>query len=298
MSELQRLVWAGKLNLQIQLDPHLVLSDFKGSDEGPMHLLTVNIQVPRDSYLVLFLPHIVQKLERQLRMNLNDYYQGWWFEMENVCIPWNFPIGAVYDSLTGLNPQTRASNFERDRLNVWKLNLRHGKQPPSGFLPIHNGLEQIRELWMHQWKQACFVLNGNSKVVMSFSKPDTLSFWNSVLHRDLDSFTSIRQKILPAKNAAKSIPVRIHLALPDVRLVEPVCNAHDNQRELELQDLLAREFPEWFAIRENSLNLAMPVVQGIKVPINIPLWTLHQQLSSFDGFLHISLCLIAENDTE
>ncbi|CEP60124.1 Atg5p LALA0_S01e03576g [Lachancea lanzarotensis] len=296
MSEQQRLVWTGTLNLRIELDPELVLTDQKERTTT----ICVNVQVPRDSYLVLYLPFIIQKLQPQLRVNVKDFYQGWWFEMENVCIPWNFPIGALYDSFTGLNPQNRASGSQENSVNVWKLMLRYGKQLPRGFIPIRNGSEQIRELWMHQWKQACFVMNGNSKLVMSFSKPDTLSFWESVLRRSFAGFTDIRQRILPSKNDVKSVPVRIHLALPEIRLVEPVCNAYDNTREVELtlKKLLSREFPEWFAPDGNAPYLAVPVIQGIIVPLDLQLWLLYQQLASFDGFLHISLCLLAKTDDE
>ncbi|SCU79835.1 LAFA_0B05908g1_1 [Lachancea sp. 'fantastica'] len=302
MSELQRLVWAGTLNLKIKLDPELVLTELKVKDQEEDRTTNstyVNVQVPRDSYLILFLPHIIQKLGKQLRMNVRDYYQGWWFEMENVCIPWNFPIGALYDSFTGLNPKTRACESRENSINVWNLVLRYGKQLPRGFIPIRNGSEQIRELWMHQWKQACFVMNGNSKLVMSFSKRDTLSFWESVLCRSQTSFASfsdIRQRILPVDGKVKSVPVKIHLALPDIRLVEPVCSAYDNEREVELSEVLAREFPEWFASDGKSHNLAVPVIQGILVPLEVPLWKLYQQLASFDGFLHISLCLVADSD--
>ncbi|SCV05805.1 LANO_0H15566g1_1 [Lachancea nothofagi CBS 11611] len=295
MDEVRDRVWRGSLNVRVSVCPELLLTELSESQDT--NLGFVNIIVPRDCYLALYLPNIIQKLESQLRISVSDYYSGWWFEIEGARMPWNFPVGALYDSSTGLNPSNRSSLHQENSVHVWHLMLRHGQHIPNGVIPLKNGIDQIREFWMHQWKQACYILNGSAKQVMSLSKPDTLTFWQSVIHRDLTKFEPIRQKIIPMPNAVRFIPLRIHVALPDVRLVEPICKAVDNERDVELGDVLAREFPEWFEANEESSNIAKPVIQGIEVPLSALVWEVYQQLSSFDGFLHISLCLQAENQT-
>ncbi|SCU82658.1 LADA_0C07096g1_1 [Lachancea dasiensis] len=297
MSEIRDLTWFGSLNLTISIDPELLLASSNVPQGSSAKLTSVSIRVPRESYLVLYLPYIVGRFEPQLRNNVVDYYNGWWFEMEGVPISWNYPIGALFDSLTGLNPAIRSTQFCDNSLNVWNLTLRHGTHLPSSVIPLRAGSEQIREMWMHQWKQACFVMNGSSKLIMSFSKSDTLAFWDAIVRRDLGKFNLIRQRIVPEASSMKSLPLRLHLSLPDIRLVEPVCNTYDNGKETLLSDVLGQEFPEWFNISSVSASLAKAVAQGIDIPVEAPVLALYLQLASFDGFLHVSLCLEGQRES-
>lgn len=269
--------------MTVEVDPDLVLNS--GSDE----LSTVSFRVPRNSYLILYLPHALEELRPRLRSNITDYYAGWWFEMERTPLCWHFPVGVLYDSLTGLNPARRSSEQHPNTLNVWNLTLKYGNNYPNGIIPITTGIDQIRDFWMHQWKQACYVMNGGSKQMMSLSKRDALGFWDSILQRDLKAFMTVREKIVPSLDFSKSIPLRIHMSLPRIGLLEPIAKVRHERGLTSLDDILIREFPEWFSIEP---PLAKPVIQGIDVPLEASLWDLYLNLSSFDGFLDVSVCLL------
>ncbi|CUS20410.1 LAQU0S01e05974g1_1 [Lachancea quebecensis] len=289
MDSVRGRAWAGSLNLRITVYPDLLLS----SSSQCKH--SINFKVPRETYLVFYFPYILERIATELRNNVTEHYNGWWVEMEGVPLSWNFPVGVLYDSLTGLDPLLRSSKHQSNSINVWELTLRHGAQSPSSIIPIVRGTDQIREFWMHQWKQACFILNGASKQMMSLSKPDTMKFWNSVLRREQNVFDAIREKILPILENARFIPLRVHLALPQIRLLEPQARVQDNNGLTSLGNVLNSEFPEWFSDDPSRPNLAKAIIQGIEVPLQLSLWHLYQELSSFDGFLHVSLCLMTED---
>lgn len=289
MDNVRRRAWAGSLNLRVTVHPDLTLN----SSNEPEHI--ISFRVPREIYLVLYFPYILERVAPELRTNVTDFYNGWWLEMEGVPLSWNFPAGVLFDSLTGLDPALRSSRHRHNSLNVWELTLRHEDQCPANVIPIVRGRDQVREFWMHQWKQACFILNGASKQVMSLSKPDTMKFWDSILRRDHNSFDTIKEKILPTFDNTRYVPLRVHLALPQIRFLEPQAKVQHNNGHISLGDVLSSEFPEWFPNNSSTPNLAKAVIQGIEVPLQLSVWYLYQELSSFDGFLHVSLCLMTED---
>lgn len=282
MESIKRYQWNGSLNIEVLTDSAIVLA---GTQEEKCR---VSFRIPRDTYLTIYLPYILERLEEILKNNVIDRYKGWWFSFDQVPLDWTYPIGVLYDSLVQLDPSFRNSTMTSDTVNVWKLVIHHDEKLPPGIIPIINGMKQIQEYWMHQWKQACFVLNGSSKQIMSLAKADSMSFWYSILNRDQKTFDRILEKILQNRDTVKNIPLKIHVASSEVKLIESITNASTYDPKLTLNDILQRACPQIFSAEEPSC-FAKPIVQGIEVPLDSLILNLFNCFMSFDGFLHVSV---------
>ncbi|AMD19040.1 HBR139Wp [Eremothecium sinecaudum] len=282
--KVRNLVFHGTLNVEVRLHKDLVV---KGT---PEHDAMCHISLPRESYLVFYLPFILQRLKSIIKVEIKDDFSGWWFEMEDVPIFWNHPVGSIYDSLTGLNPDERVKEYSETTLTLWDLTLNYGETLPSGVLPIVDGFAQLEDFWRHQWKQACFIMNGSSKQMMSLSIPDSKGFWNSVLKLDKKAFYNIASRIIPRRTKMRHIPIRAHhTSTKEIKVIQPNVSIEE-EPNATLASFLETEFSEIFT---NGALSVVPVIQGIKVPLEASLVDLYTLFFSIDGFLHISICNIS-----
>ncbi|SCU95959.1 LAMI_0F04588g1_1 [Lachancea mirantina] len=281
MEEIRRLVWDGTLNIEITVDADLVLADAAESSRR------VFLKVPRDMYLVIYLPFIVARIQDILKIDLNDVYQGWWFHFGGTALDWTQPIGVLYDSLHNHRESMMGLGDSGRRVEIWKLRLNHSHQYPSGIIPIINGLRQIRHYWMHQWKQACFISNGSSKHIMSLSKQEALDFWDSILLRDRKLFRSICDKIIASSQPVKRIPVKIHLVVGGIRKVKDAAAEGPLSAQYTLGEFIGQQFPEYFPLESAAGGQTEILMQGIRPSLDLPLDQVYFKLASFDGFLHV-----------
>lgn len=287
MDQIRGLVWEGALNVQIAIRPSLLVVDVDPKEA------TLNLRIPRNIYFTIYLPTILSSLRNYLRIELSDNDQHFWLEFENVPLFWNYPVGVLYDSMTGLNPSEREKRTNEDSLVVWKLELVHGTKVPPGLIPLVGGSEQIRSYWMHQWKQACFLLNGSSKQVMSLSMRDSKRFWDSITTRDYKTFDVIVAKVLPLK--PRLIPVLVHQILPEMKLFQPVVTElKADGSKTKIIDLIESLYSGLF--RQDTEHLLKLVTNGVEIPPKADLYELYLRFMSLDGFLHLSMCLLSDSE--
>lgn len=234
-----------------------------------------HLLVYRESYLPLYLPKIIEKLKNSILIEIQDDINHWWFENNGIPVPWQYPCGVTYDMLSnGLMLKREVSDTH---LEMWTLTLCYGKRYPDGIIPILNGLSQINDYWRHQWKQACFVLNGSAKRIMSLSIPDFKIFWQSTLSRDYKNYEEVKNKIVCLKRV-KALPVRLY---------------NDNGTFLQPNIPLVTTKMELSTFLENSgvtiTEELVVIAQGIAVPLEIDIVALYNIFASIDGFLYIIL---------
>lgn len=282
MDEIRSLVWRGTLNVQLTIKPSLLVADVISKQ------CALNVRIPRNNYLPTYLPFILSNFRKHLQIDIDESNQVFWFEFESVPLFWNYPVGVLYDSMTCLNPSERIRNDDENSLSIWKLELVHGSEAPSGVIPLVGGTEQIQNYWMHQWKQACFVLNGSSRQMMSLSMHDSKRFWKSVVDREQKSFEAISSRVVPFK--PRFIPLVIHQSLPEMKIVQPVVSEFKKDgSKMQLVDILKTQFPELF---QTGTKILMKMVSnGIEIPLSANLYELYLRFMTFDGFLHLSICL-------
>lgn len=279
MEQIRKLIWNGAINTQILIDESLLVGE---SSEGSNKL---NVRVLRDVYIVHYLCHILEDLRIHLRDAPERLLPYLWFECGGQPLPWNYPIGVLYDSMRtqeicGYYKVSR-STLE-NTVNVWKIRLRYGTETPATCIPLIDGIKQVKKYWMHQWKQVCYILNGSSKQIMSLSIKDSDRFWQSVLRRDMATFEDIKTKIVP--KSPRSLPLIIH-GTPAVTLQPVVHGQNDDGTSATLADVLRSATPEYFDERDVFTGTA--VSNGIQIPIEMALEKLYFHFMSFDGFLHI-----------
>ncbi|QLL30952.1 hypothetical protein HG536_0A07670 [Torulaspora globosa] len=287
MDEIRRLVWEGALNVQVTVKSSLLIGD------ADLRHYTLNLRLPRETYIAIYLRTIIDRLRNYLRTDPDNEDQFVWLECQGVPVYWNYPIGILYDFMTGLNPSDRQrSHCSGELLNVWKLELAQGSQLPPGVIPFGSELQLVRTYWMQQWKQACYVLNGSSKQMMSLSMQDTQKFWDALIARDQNAFRQVASKIIPAK--PRSIPICIHQSLPKMQMFQPIVAGHKSDgSRMKLKDLMKEQFSSLF-VDDNSLSKV--VSNGIELPLTLDLLDVYARFMSLDGYLHLSLCLLSESE--
>lgn len=287
MDQVRELVWNGAINVQINAKESLLLN------EVPYKESVANVRIPRDTYLVLYLPAILNQLRNSLKIDEDSNYgNNYWFEFEGVPLFWNYPLGVLYDSMLALSPSCRAQRDTENSINIWKIELTYGRNPPMGMIPLINGIDQIKSYWMHQWKQSCYVLNGSAKQVMSLSMQDSQKFWGSILNRERKDFHDILPKILPRR--PKFVPIILHQTLPNIKRIQLSAPEYKKEGSLQtLEDIAKIQFPEFF---QDNKVLMKAVSNGIEVPLHFNVFDLYQRLMSFDGFLHVYVCLVSNEE--
>lgn len=279
MDQIRGLVWNGALNVQIEIDKALIIA--KAEDKP----LLFNVRIPRDSYISLYTNTILNKIKHYLRKDVVDVVTNIWYEANNQVLLWNIPVTTLYDITNGYDSDPLRVEEQRDNfIRVWKIKMKYGTDLPANHIPIVNGIKQIQTYWMHQWKQASFLLNGSSKRVMSLHMNDTQLFWDSVINRSLESFEEIRNKIID--NVPRNIPIIIHrIDHPDRLYYSKDTNIEraNSVMTKTIENLLADHY-------DSDIIGGIDVLcQGIVIPHNLTLPLLYSILSSFDGFLHIVL---------
>ncbi|CCF59658.1 hypothetical protein KAFR_0H02490 [Kazachstania africana CBS 2517] len=276
MSEIRKLIWDGALNVQICVDDTLVL---KGTSTTERLL---NVRIPRDTYIVVYLEGMLKKLQRFLRFDVSEVMSKVWFECDGQLLPWYYPMGVLFDTIKGSNSKKGELASEYS-INVWKIDLKYALSLPRGHIPIVDEVDQIRSYWMHQWKQACFILNGSSKAMMSLSIKEAKKFWKSVINREQDEFDKVSAKILSRR--PQFIPLILHRTNSDLEKIQPTVSlVNSNGSIKKLLNVLLEVFPDDFT---NGMFSGCVVSQGIVVSLEDDMFNLYTKLRSFDGFLHL-----------
>lgn len=200
-----------------------------------------------------------------------------WLEYEDVPIKWNLPIGVLHDYLH-IKPQDP----------IWCLTLKYGPEPyPWEFIvPFQYRLENdyidyqksLKEIAMNQMKQAVFILNGNSKPIMTLDKSTSNNFFTAIEDHNLVEFARINSEILNQIKIIKKLPIKIYIPGTN-QLQSPILSENMST----LQDLLD-QYPLLF-----SDSLAIPVIQGIDASslLLVDLKQIWYNFKLIDNFLHV-----------
>ena len=268
MEELRERVWEGTINVEVVVSDAIVVPNTTLADKS------CHIVMLRDAYLGFYLPTVVRKLADTIKVPYESDYRNWWFEYNGEGVPWEYPCGVLFD-LLNKKRKKQGNELDDTSLQMWELQLCHGDKYPRGILPLVDGHSQIKDYWRHQWKQACFILNGSAKRIMSLSIPDFENFWVSILSRNRSDFMAVRSKLF-SMNKSKSLPVRVWTS--NHAVLQPTVPVTD--KELSVAELLD-------AIKLSSDGVKSVTIQGIDVSIEDNIFELYDIFASIDGFLYL-----------
>lgn len=234
------------------------------------------------SYIHLYLPKILAFFIKDGNLS-NKLLNKFWFSTmsrdgdTSIPVNWNSPIDV---SLMMCGWQC----------GEWKITLNVSSYPVS-LMPVPNlskvlidesNFETIDQLeldlkflesnWLNRIKEACYIINGNSNIIMKMSRNDTNSWWdNGILKHDSTTFNKFFSRLLPANyENIKNLPCVIHFN-------EQILRAQIGNGNIRIQELLD--------------NLSIPgstvCINSIVIPMDSPLLEIYKILKSIDLSLHI-----------
>ena len=186
---LQRRIWNGSIPLEIQLSP----SDCRTYDESDTYL----VQLPRLSYAAFLLPRLHAFFGPSL-INPEVPSHEAWLSFEGVPLKWHYPVGLLYDLLSGAEPVNleRQSNTHPASSQVtveaalgssplpWRLTVHYSEFPSDQLIQLDGESRVLLDSYINAVKEADFIRNGTGRTVMSLSKDDSDSLWRAVRTRE------------------------------------------------------------------------------------------------------------------
>ncbi|KAG9232889.1 autophagy protein Apg5-domain-containing protein [Amylocarpus encephaloides] len=229
------------------------------------------IQIPRVSYLPLLLPRLT-----------TFYGPCSSFEYEGILLK-NLPVGLLCDLYQPELP--------------WQLVLGGGP------------LFDIHDTFINSVKEADFVRYGTAKGIMSMSKENSTTLWNSVQDNDYTTFHKISSILLNPSIPLKHIPLRIYIPstasppltppalsstspLGEFKIVQTLLPPRTQWREIQtLGSALHGILPALFPSKRDPI-LAEPILHGAPVPFRAPLEEVMRECAYADGWLHLCVVMV------
>ncbi|KAF8470885.1 autophagy protein Apg5-domain-containing protein [Kalaharituber pfeilii] len=286
-ASIRRAVWEGSIPVQILLDPG-ESRVFDNAD--PFY-----IQLPRVSYLPLFYPQLYTFFESFLIDKDTCKPSEAWLEFEGVPLKWHWPIGLLYDLLTGRDPTygTTNLNTEDEHRLPWTLTLHYNDYPHEHLMRLDNP-SALQDAFINSTKEADYLRNGNSRAVMSLSMADSAKFWQSIETHNFDSFWSINEKLLSSSGyPIRHIPIKVYLpsaAKVVQKLIPPYLS--NKSEPITVGAAMRLMVPELFLSTRANI-IAKPVLHGVVLPLSAPLLELMREAVYPDGFLHIAVTMMS-----
>jgi len=237
---------------------------------------------PRHSYL----PAIAADVIDHLRSFAIELVPKVWFECDGVPLKTHLPVGVLFDLYCP--PPVGRSPL---RL-VWKITVRYRDFPADQLLQCCTR-EGAETLYLHSLKQALHSLHGSTRAFNSITGDDQRMLWESCnACSSRDGFeTAGAHGLRPATaELARSVPVRLLFvgATPQhvltvqkpVRAVDPA-----RARATTLRDVILGAAPS-----AANATASEPLVQGVYVPLDCPIFELWHALASADLYLYVVVC--------
>ncbi|KAK6457879.1 autophagy protein Apg5-domain-containing protein [Scheffersomyces xylosifermentans] len=288
--EIKARLWNGYINVRI------LLYDYEDNESGPRsENARENTKKPKEflcriyrfSYLTLQLPNIIQYFQ-DFQPELAQ--RQLWFEYEGVPVKWNLPVGFLYDFL---HLPSVVGDIEGSSGRSWTLVLRTQEYPSEYIIPFiyknHDSAPDydrcLKEVIVNQLKQSSFVLNGNSRSIMSLSETNSAKLWNSIKTHNLPVYESVNKKILP-KDRAQRLPIKIYIPGTATIIQAPISPTKED-KTTSLRDVLETHLPHLFGPKNG--NIAVPYIQGVDAGslLDESLQTTWEIFKHLDNFLYI-----------
>ncbi|KAI5838595.1 autophagy protein Apg5-domain-containing protein [Morchella snyderi] len=281
---IRKAIWSGSIPCKILLDP----GECRVFDDSDPYYLTI----PRISYLPLFIPQIYKFFKHFLIDQEVSKEETAWFEFESVPLKWHWPVGLLYDLFTARDPSSRDVEDEEHQL-PWTLILHFRDYPHKHLMRLDNPAA-CHDAWMNLVKEADYVRHGSAKAVMNLTKAESTGLWDSLQSYDFDKYWSVYDKLIsPISTPTRNIPLRVYIPGTGSRVIQrPVPPLQASRDHHTVGTALHLFVPELFPSQRVCV-LAKPVIHGVVIAMGTPLIDLMREAVYPDGFLHVSLAMMA-----
>ncbi|CAK9061837.1 unnamed protein product [Durusdinium trenchii] len=263
--QIRRQLCGGQLLLRIRLDAQEVASL---SEPDPLFIL-----VPRLAYLPFLFHDVLEHFKKSISPMGQPYEL--WFDYNDIALKWHFPVGVLCDVLVGLEVPV-----------PWDLTFHYrGNSKNHGCLLPFSGMADLQRSVMNAFKQAICLETGSTTLFMRLEKKEQMNLWNAILRSDLDTFSQVVQKLRCTNlSECKSMAIRLHLAAPwDDVLLHKAPALQENGTASTVRDFLRLTMPP---LLEGGDEVEI-LLQGLRVPLETPLFWLALHASYLDHFVHL-----------
>lgn len=276
--DVQESVWNGAINTKI------ILEEASGSILGTSFLLLVY----RNSYFPLYFGQIIGFFNSFTQTNLN--HTPVWLEFEGVPLKWNIPVGVLYDllflpSLGNRSPWVLTLKYQ-DSTNLY---------PSEHLIPFPKDGNRIDYVGMlgqvvlNLLKQSCYVMNGNSRAMMSLSEEHSRALWKAISLHDYTVFHAMIRKL--NRTLLQRIPMKVYLAGSSTLMQAPVTPVEDNE-PVTLRKVLCKWMPDFFGDKRVARAYAHGIDLDVLFDVSLlEVWTAFRHL---DNFLYVVVALDQE----
>ncbi|EPX71601.1 autophagy associated protein Atg5 [Schizosaccharomyces octosporus yFS286] len=251
------LVWNGNISVEIHQKENS---------------LTYLANLPRHSYFAQILEDLKRLFAPKVAL------EECWLSSGKASIKWHWPVGVLYDLLSQEDPESATSVPV-----LWHLVFHVGSFPSSLVVPM-GSMETFRTCFFNALKESDYVRNGSSSLVIALSKPETDTYWNSLLNHDFYDYRPIATKLFTSKS--RIIPLKIYLGA-DAPIVQSSASLG-----YTLGQVLHKQLPRLFPSAV-MYSLLKPVLHGIVLPSTVSTDIMNRDFCYPDGFLHIVLIPIS-----
>jgi hypothetical protein len=237
-------------------------------------------------------------------------YPPCWFEDEATGTPlrWQLFVGVLYDliQMKRFESWLDAKNHvqtRRRRMIPWKIRV-HFTSYPSTLLPLTTGGKDdvshiVFQNYLNSLKQALYIQHQSNKIAKNLNKKSHMILWDGISNNKWDDESTFDEIFFSELNAVASgnsahdsarlrqIPIR--LLVDDEPPFTRPCLFHQSEDVKEagaactLEDILKG----WlFHLFDRKFCCC---IQGIQVPLNIPVDEVWKMLCSPDRFLYIAV---------
>ena len=249
---------------------------------------SIFLLLPRMSYLLL----VTNKIRKYFTPYAAALSDGIWFKYNDYPLKWNMPIGILFDLF---NAENECSG------PVWKVTVHFQSYPEEEIMRCDH-IDTVKSMYFNALKQSIFLAYGNIHCISKLNKNDQNSLWNSICKANYNSYFAIYESIF-TRNSDKLIryPVRIILrgfdpSLDLIPIQRPI--QVQNNESMTLNQCLTDIIPGVMTMYHNQLKNNKNhqntmkiniIIQGIKMPLDVPLLWLIQNATAVDCFLYIAV---------
>lgn len=255
-------VWNGTINLRIEFGDNV-------------YLLC--------AYRLSYFPVYYEQILGHFGAVANLAPEAVWLQHGSVPLQWNMPIGLLHD--IHHVPSVAPRNSDP---HCWVLQLKSSAAEnwPASLIPVGSPptyLQALKHSLINSLKQSCYVVHGNSRLVLSLSEQDTRDLMEAISTHDYSNYRRVT-RAFASKGDNYRIPIRVYHAGSSVPHQLPIPKTlHSDASELtSTLSTLCKEFG-----LQGKLFIQGVQLQDMQAASLADLWAVMRHLDGFLNVVHI-----------
>lgn len=241
---------------------------------------------PRLAYLPFLFNDVYEHFKSYVPPLLGQSYEIW-FDYNGIALRWHYPLGVLCDALLGLEVPVPLD-----------LTVHFRGCTCKDLLPF-SGIGDLKSAVMSAFRQAVFLQQGSAQAWSRMPMQQQQRLWDAIKAADFEACGQVeRQLLCPSFAKCKKLAVRLHICGPGREhrvLLHPAPALEESGAggPLTLNTLLKQTLPLLFAeaggeqSAEPLLHGVQVLTQGLRLPLDTPLYWLALHASYLDHFVHL-----------